>query len=1512
MADFGLANCLQTATNKLVFPVKVNQESESRFTLTNPTNARIGYKVKTTAPKSYSVKPAAGILEPGAECTATVTRVAATKLPAPGEKCKDKFRVEALTMPPGVATVSSELFQVYKGHVVVTNIKVALIAAQHTPLAGPLPRLPQTEPAGRSAAPAAAPAAPEAAKTLQGQDSPDPVETAPAVANMLCSLKAGLAGTPEAAAVRGTGSIQATSAAGAREGPAALPAAAPPPRPAAAAAVPAASAAGLQPPKPAARPAATAILAAGAPAEGAAALQQPRPAAAAATHPAMAAAPVGGATAAPAAAPAANAAGLQPPRPGSAASKAKSKAVRSGHARARVGRGSGSMAAHPAAVKKAGASVGVIHAGICSGDLVLGPGDPGFDGDQYVGRAVHKLFSDGKMYTGVVTEFIPRKKWFNIKYEDSDSEDIFWEELKSILQPTQNSISPASPQRAEPAAARPTGPAQTAAQAAAIGVAEDSGGTPAAQLSSGGMQAPSNSQGTPAAVGAAAAAGRGGGNGATATAAPPPASSPAPVGTAMPSSAADKVGAATPWLPAEPGHQTPLPPSKPAAPAEPTPAADLASGLAAAEDMVAPAAAGPTAAAGATPVGGETAQQAGAGEATPMVAGAPASELSSLSWSVRRPRTEGTRRRRARMEPLAAAVEKLAALREEEPTPSPETTALAEGPHEFPAHQLAPQGTVQENTAARKATLSALIERQKERQQLLRPGEAEGQPKGAAKPGRQRRRLWRGEEESDEDWVPPEGLEEELPIEEGQRKPTAAAAGGPGSKSVKEAPGDPWTFAKRNAAEQQRSGGSLPQPKPAKSGPTPVAVAAVAVESEVIDLVDSDDEEGQTLAARSAQRAQQAHQQQHRTPELAAVKREPGLGKTPGSRVQQLLRQEDDAGLGGGEGGAAKLSGASRTILTCTQKGNAAKRAKLAVAAGMGEGSLATTVDMRRDDSGTRPAVSQATTLAAGGSLHTPAATARALPSHQRSRRSLRTKAQLRQAPQQLLSDPTSSQPLGLSVRTEGGKILMTVRVKPTTQLAKLLAAVERAVGEEVRAEAGWGPGAALRFRVGALELAAEGERLVRVRDVGLEDVQITELYPEGDSWFSRGFNAEAYKTTRLRLESCCKKLSQGLRDQPWPEVRVDNRTATELTFLEAHHDPALSWKLPAQRQTLEIGQLSRYLPALTRLSCYHLSGVKELSTALPALRKLRVEDLSLQVLHLNQLGGPLPGLTRLWCRSMGDVEQLSRSLLALEYLYCQETLHLNRLGGPLPALTELTCGSLSVPKQLSVELLPALRVLCCCGRVGIGKLNGLSGAMLALVELRCKALSLGWCSASFPAPKKLHCSGQLNLGTSSASFPALVSIFCEWLDLRQYSGSLPALTELVVQNWFEGTELGLDTVSPALQRLFLGPDCGRWIARRVLLPPGITTLQCPASLFPGPGSALIKQLERVSLWGVERELPEALEAAARLEKLKISVSVELSDHALSMLNLLKCKHSLKEVDMWPVSERRYFRDGSF
>jgi len=67
--------------------------------LFNPTDKRICFKVKTTAPKRYCVRPNSGILEPDASVT-----VAVMLQPFeydPGEKNKHKFMVQSMVAPEG-------------------------------------------------------------------------------------------------------------------------------------------------------------------------------------------------------------------------------------------------------------------------------------------------------------------------------------------------------------------------------------------------------------------------------------------------------------------------------------------------------------------------------------------------------------------------------------------------------------------------------------------------------------------------------------------------------------------------------------------------------------------------------------------------------------------------------------------------------------------------------------------------------------------------------------------------------------------------------------------------------------------------------------------------------------------------------------------------------------------------------------------------------------------------------------------------------------------------------------------------------------------------------------------------------------------------------------------------------------------------------------------------------------------------------------------------------------------
>jgi len=61
-------------------------------------------------------------------------------------------------------------------------------------------------------------------------------------------------------------------------------------------------------------------------------------------------------------------------------------------------------------------------------------------GEWFVGRDVQKLFM-GRYYSGKVTEYDKESGWYHVEYEDGDSEDLDWPELKEVLSPLEVGIS---------------------------------------------------------------------------------------------------------------------------------------------------------------------------------------------------------------------------------------------------------------------------------------------------------------------------------------------------------------------------------------------------------------------------------------------------------------------------------------------------------------------------------------------------------------------------------------------------------------------------------------------------------------------------------------------------------------------------------------------------------------------------------------------------------------------------------------------------------------------------------------------------------------------------------------------------------------------------------------------------------------------------------------------------------------------------------------------------------------
>jgi hypothetical protein len=69
----------------------------------SPKNVAYAFKVKTTNPKRYSVRPSVGVVWPSKEITVTVQLFAMKEYPSDTSECKDKFKLLMLPLKPEMA-----------------------------------------------------------------------------------------------------------------------------------------------------------------------------------------------------------------------------------------------------------------------------------------------------------------------------------------------------------------------------------------------------------------------------------------------------------------------------------------------------------------------------------------------------------------------------------------------------------------------------------------------------------------------------------------------------------------------------------------------------------------------------------------------------------------------------------------------------------------------------------------------------------------------------------------------------------------------------------------------------------------------------------------------------------------------------------------------------------------------------------------------------------------------------------------------------------------------------------------------------------------------------------------------------------------------------------------------------------------------------------------------------------------------------------------------------------------
>ncbi|KAE9596776.1 hypothetical protein Lal_00007824 [Lupinus albus] len=129
------AELLSIEPHELKFVLELKKQISSSLQLSNNTDSYVAFKVKTTNPKKYCVRPNTGIVLPRSTCDVIVTMQAQSEAP-PDLVCKDKFLLQSVKTHDGATTkdISAEMFNKELGHVVEeSKLRVVYVAPPQPP-----------------------------------------------------------------------------------------------------------------------------------------------------------------------------------------------------------------------------------------------------------------------------------------------------------------------------------------------------------------------------------------------------------------------------------------------------------------------------------------------------------------------------------------------------------------------------------------------------------------------------------------------------------------------------------------------------------------------------------------------------------------------------------------------------------------------------------------------------------------------------------------------------------------------------------------------------------------------------------------------------------------------------------------------------------------------------------------------------------------------------------------------------------------------------------------------------------------------------------------------------------------------------------------------------------------------------------------------------------------------------------------------------------------------------------
>lgn len=120
---------------ELKFQFELKKQIACSLQLTNKSDNYVAFKVKTTNPKKYCVRPNTGIVIPHSTCDVIVTMQAQKEAP-PDMQCKDKFLLQCAIASPGATAkdITPEMFNKESGnHVEESKLKVVYVSPPQPP-----------------------------------------------------------------------------------------------------------------------------------------------------------------------------------------------------------------------------------------------------------------------------------------------------------------------------------------------------------------------------------------------------------------------------------------------------------------------------------------------------------------------------------------------------------------------------------------------------------------------------------------------------------------------------------------------------------------------------------------------------------------------------------------------------------------------------------------------------------------------------------------------------------------------------------------------------------------------------------------------------------------------------------------------------------------------------------------------------------------------------------------------------------------------------------------------------------------------------------------------------------------------------------------------------------------------------------------------------------------------------------------------------------------------------------